>query len=51
MRKKKSLQLYLNWRRKKKESTKSIYHLSPYEFKIDLYVNFEKSWNLEFQAK
>jgi hypothetical protein len=27
------------------------FHLSPYEFEIGLYVNFEKLWNIKFQAK
>ena len=27
------------------------FHLLPYEFKIDVYVNFGKRWNIKFQAK
>jgi hypothetical protein len=27
------------------------FHLSTYEFKIDLYVNFGEWWNVKFQTK
>jgi len=30
---------------------KNNFYLPPYEFKIDLYINFEKWLNIKFQAK